>query len=319
MRIIQFILIFCTFSIASCIEKYPVDFADQSPKLVVECDLLDIDSVHYVKLSLSKASFSNDEFDITMLGLINKFQPVTDAQITISDNLGVVDTLIGEPDSVYYIRLIYNEILNIWVNDTIFERNEKSLSNGYYCSKKLKVAQGNTYHLTVIWRNKVYESLSYMPYVPNIDKVVFNFNKGETGKENYYIPYIWFTDNPNTKDFYLFKTNFGDRVWSRAILSDEHIKTEINGIDVFKGESFENWRNSYPTEAYAGMTYRIEMHSITKEIYEYYRALIAQIRNDGGVYTPSPFSPPTNISNGALGYFKVSGVRIEETIIPHSP
>jgi hypothetical protein len=110
----------------------------------------------------------------------------------------------------------------------------------------------------------------------------------------------------------------GSNVWSRAILSDEFISDKIMGIDVFKGEAIDYWRDAYPPEG-LDIIYRIEMHSITEEIYDYYKALIAQIRNDGGVYTPTPASPPTNISNGALGYFRVSCVQIAEDIIPDPP
>jgi hypothetical protein len=306
MRNPYLVIIFLLFGINSCTEEYKVDLQDIDPKLIVECSLLDIDSVHYVKLSLSKASFSKAETDTTLFGIVNKFQPVTDALVIISDNNGTIDTLIGEPDSVYY--------WNPLINDSLFGLNDFSLSKGYYCSRKLKLSSGITYFLNIQWKGDEYNSSSYMPIVPKIDSVGYAYTQGETGKENYYIPYIWFKDDPNTRDYYLFKTGDISGVWSRAILSDEFLKTEVNGIDVFKGEAIDYWRNAYP---YSGMPYKIEMHSITKEIYDYYKALIGQFRNDGGVYTPSPASPPTNISNGALGYFRASSVQVVEDIMPY--
>ena len=48
--------------------------------------------------------------------------------------------------------------------------------------------------------------------------------------------------------------------------------------------------------------------TLTKEAYEYNRALIQQFRTDGGGYSPSPASPPTNLDNGALGFFRTSAV-----------
>lgn len=308
------------FTIISCTEEFPVDFGDISPKLVVECALLDIDSNHFVKLSLSKSSFAQDELDTTFnSGIINKFQPVSDALVIISNNLGIVDTLIGQPDSIQYSYTYIDPNSGESVTNSGSIENEHSLSKGYYFTNKIDVQAGNTYFLKVIWNNNIYESTCYTPFIPNIDSVTYDFAHNETKNENYYIPYIWFADNPSTADYYLFKTNLGSGVWSRAILSDEFISEEVKGIDVFKGEAIDYWRNAYPSEAYSGLTYRIEMHSITKEIYDYYKGLIRQFRNDGGIYTPSPSSPPTNISNGALGCFRASCVKVVEDIIPEPP
>jgi len=78
-------------------------------------------------------------------------------------------------------------------------------------------------------------------------------------------------------------------------------------LAVFKGETAEWWINSYPR---LDDEYRIRMYSITEEGYNYYKALIAQFKNDGGTYSPAPASPPTNIDNGGLGFFRASAVNV---------
>ena len=84
----------------------------------------------------------------------------------------------------------------------------------------------------------------------------------------------------------------------------------MDGLDVCKGISPEYWMTAYP-DAYTGY-YFIEMHSLTKQGYDYYKALLQQFRTDGGVYSPTPATPPGNIDNGALGFFKTSAVnRVE--------
>jgi hypothetical protein len=44
--------------------------------------------------------------------------------------------------------------------------------------------------------------------------------------------------------------------------------------------------------------------------------LLKQFKNDGGAYQPSPSSPPTNMSNGALGYFRASAIIEKRLKIP---
>ena len=106
------------------------------------------------------------------------------------------------------------------------------------------------------------------------------------------------------KNYYLFITPEDNYGWAYSILNDEYLKSYVNGLDVCKGESPDYWLTNYPYDYMD--SYYIEMHSLTKEGYDYYRALIQQFRTDGGGYSPSPASPPTNLDNGALGFFRAS-------------
>lgn len=290
---VKFLCITLGLAIYSCTEAYDVDFKSYEPKLVVDAQLLDIDTIHYIRLTLSKASFQvYQEWDgKSDFYPIEKFESVIDAHLQVIEN---------SEDTFIFV----NKNINI-------ENNEKTKENGYYRSNDLKIKAGNTYTLKINWQNKEYTSSCYVNQVPKIDTVTFELKDAPSiGKDKFKIPYLWFKDNPATKDYYLFITNnVGNAVWSRAILDDEFLAPEIQGIDVFKGESILYWRNAYPDDHFGGGV-RIEMHSISKEVYEYYKALIGQFRNDGGVYTPSPASPPSNISNGALGFFRVSTVEV---------
>ena len=60
----------------------------------------------------------------------------------------------------------------------------------------------------------------------------------------------------------------------------------------------------------------VALSSLTQNAYEFYKILLQQFKNDGGAYQPAPGSPPTNMSNGALGYFRASSISIKRTKIP---
>ncbi len=249
-----------------CTEEFKLDLPPNSQKLVVECNFLNIDTVHYLRLTLSKASFSTTETEQTSWTQeVNKFEPVSDAHVIISDDIGNTYTFKGEADSIYYFNKIRKEF--------ILGKNNYPLSKGYYTLRNVVATPGRTYSLKIKWKDKLYTSSCYMPIAPTIDSVGYAYTQGKTGKSNYYIPHIWFKDNPNTVDYYLFKTvSVHSGVWARAILSDRFIQSNVDGINVFRGESIDHWLNAYP---YPGTEYTIEMYSISHEIYNYYKQILA--------------------------------------------
>ncbi len=303
-----FLVVMITYS---CTEEYIIDFSNSDQKLIIEGSITDTTYNNYVRLCLSKSTFKY-YIDSAHYYPDNTYQngllPVLDAKIIVSDNMGNFDTLVKPPDSI--TKFYYDQINHKYVYYK--DLNRHASFYGYYQTTKIKGTIGNTYYLRVLWKDKEYNASCYMPQVPEIDSVKYIHTAGMPGKPNYYIPYLFFKDDTSTTDFYLFKIT-GGQTWGRAILSDEFLKSQVTGIDVFKGESPVWWLNAYPSEC---SDFKIEMHAITKEIYNYYQALIAQYHYDGGVYTPSPTSPPTNISNGALGYFSASSVRVVTGKLP---
>ena len=73
----------------------------------------------------------------------------------------------------------------------------------------------------------------------------------------------------------------------------------------------------YPVYWEGDSTY-LALSSLTKESYNYYKALLDQFENDGGAYKPTPASPQGNISNGGLGLFRASVVSEKRTKIPRT-
>lgn len=313
MAIRLFFLITIAIVSCRCTEKYDIEFADSNPKLVVEGIVTNKPGPNYVRLTLSKTTFSDQSNNDTIHEnwYLDGVTSVTDALVVISDNNGNIENLTKSPDYVWYYN--YNENGNLL--DSSRYLNYYGNYRGYYQTNTMVGTPGNTYYLNINWNGNQYTASCYMPPIPPVDSVTYDYTIASTGKENYYIPYIWFNDNQSTNDYYLFCTQGGDIVWPRSVLSDRNITSGIVGLNVFQGETTAYWRNGYPT---AGCKYTITMNSITKEIYNYYSALIAQFRNDGGVYTPTPASPPTNISNGGLGYFRASAVNEITDTMPYT-
>lgn len=64
-----------------------------------------------------------------------------------------------------------------------------------------------------------------------------------------------------------------------------------------------------------GNVSRVEMYSLTREAFVYYSDLSNLLNGDGGMFSPPPVNPRSNISNGALGYFQVSAIDVEELVV----
>jgi len=297
MRNIFIFLLICATTI-SCVDNYDIKIKSDQSSLVVNGAITNQKAPYMITLSKSLAQMSfNSQESYANTEYIN------DAEIYITDlNESVTDTLVKYWSKKKFMPENAEE-LYIHPSDSIHYY-------GQYQTSKLKGIPGHTYVLTIKWQNKEYHAKTSMPPVPPIDSVQFNFTKGEIGKTDFNIPLLYFKEPQNERNYYLFITPGNNRVWPYSILSDEYLGEYVNGLDVCKGVAPDYWMTAYPY-AYDGRLYGdyfIEMHSITKEGYEYYKALIQQFKTDGGGYSPSPASPPTNLDNGALGFFRASAV-----------
>lgn len=299
----------------SCITDYDLDLKSNPPRMVVEGLITNQEGLYLIRLTKSRDRITfNEHWYSSQSDTTYSYrypngvkESIRDAEVFITDkNTSVTDTLIKSPEGKWH----YYEGGNNFPAWKRFEVGDTSIINGFYQTTKIKGIPGHTYALTIKWHGQEYHAESYMPEVPAIDSVQFNFTQGAVGKTDYYIPLLFFKEPLNERNYYLFITPGNSRVWPYSILSDEYLKDYINGLDVCKGIAPDYWMNAYPYVfgGHLEMDYYIEMHSLTKEAYEYYKALIQQFRTDGGGYSPSPASPPTNLDNGALGFFRASAV-----------
>ena len=309
--LIAFILLIIAYS---CTTDYDLQLEATSSRLVVDAKITNQDGPYLVRLTKSHSG-SHNELILASSGdtVYNYHYPfdgtkaVQDAEVFIKDmNTQFTDTLIKCPTGL----LKYHEATNNYHAWSIFEMADTSILMGFYKTQKIKGVAGHSYSLTIKWQGQEYHAESYMPPVPTLDSVKLKFTTGDFGKFDYNIPLIYFKEPQNERNYYLFITQAPYGVWPYSILSDEYLKEYVNGLDVCKGNSPDYWINAYPHANGSGGIddYFIEMHSLTKEGYEYYKSLIQQFRTDGGSYSSSPASPPTNLDNGALGFFRASAV-----------
>jgi len=312
-------------SFSGCIEEYDLYRDDIVPRLVVEGLITNKQGPYYLRLTESQTG-SIKEPDY---GNIDAAVAVKGAQIIITDNIKQIDTLI--PVNVNldeytlgqsgYYKLIYDSFGNII--DTLFIKDplEFNYNRGFYKTQHLVGIPGRTYSLKILSKGKEYQAQDFMQSVPEIDSVNFIKKAPEPGKSPIITPLLYFSEPQGIKNYYLIQLNnditlrsySASTLWQFSILSDEFLQPYVNGLNISQGETPRSIE--YPI-FWEGDSFYIALSSITKNAYEYYKILLKQFKNDGGAYQPSPGSPPTNISNGALGYFRASAISEKKVKIP---
>jgi hypothetical protein len=159
-----------------------------------------------------------------------------------------------------------------------------------------------------------------MPPVPDIDSLGYIKKISEKDGQEYYIPLLYFSEPQGIENYYLIQLNdeilsrryAEDFNWQFSVLSDEFLQPYVNGLNVSLGA---NPRGFEYTIYWEGDSIYVALSSLTKNAYEFYKAILHQFNSDGGAYQLAPSSPPSNISNGGLGYFRASAISEKRTKI----
>ena len=208
---------------------------------------------------------------------------ITDAIVTVTDELGNSFDFEHQPDSAGY----------------------------YFAVNPFAGRVGGTYTLTVQAQGQTYTATETLLRVTTIDSLTVEYSEDgfvdDDGTERFYDVLIYTTEPQDTEDYYLFKffrngaveNEDGDGVY---YANDDAIAENIEGIE-------------FPDYYAVGDTMRLEMYSLTRMAYLFYFDLETNVNNDGGLFSPQPANPRSNISNGAMGLFQVSAVESASIVI----
>ncbi|UII32022.1 DUF4249 domain-containing protein [Fulvivirga ulvae] len=261
--------------LAGCEETVTLESEQVQPKVVIEGLVTNEKRQHFVKVSRSAEFYSSGDFT-----------GVTDAVITVEDDQGNV----------------YN-----------YEHNPSGAENGdgYYLSEDVYEGQiGSTYKLTVTIGSEVYTASDMIKPVTAIDSLEISLNEDEyedPEDEGYYYEVLFYAKEPQeTEDYYLFKFYRNDSLFLDTETDIYYADDELLGENI----------DGIPTAGFykQGDKARVEMYSISRQGYIYYNDLYTLLTSDGGMFSPPPANPRTNLTNDALGYFQASAV-VSDTIV----
>lgn len=261
---IIFILLF-----SGCQKIINVDLNEASAVIVIEGLIIDRPGPYTVMISKSGSYFNQPVLP-----------PVSGAEVIITDNIGLADTL-------------------------------KETKPGIYLTTRLRGTPGRIYTLKVLSESEEYIASSTMYSRVRIDSVnltksqFHHFGFDEGPEHEIEIDLNCYFKDPVEKNFYRLKVFKNDttRTENYHLFDDQY----SNGQEI-------SLRVAHVT---AKDTFRIELYSLDKQTFGYYRTLEELIYSNP-VFGSTPANPDNNFNNGALGYFGASAVSTKTIIITDS-
>lgn len=210
----------------------------------------------------------------------SEFPGVDNAFVTISDDAGNLDTLLLESNGLYR-------------------------TNG-----PRQGVPGRTYYLTVIVDGITYTAQDILTAVPPIDSIaaIYREKGDELGIDtNGYYVYFVFMDPPG-KNYYM-----------------EDITK--NGVPVLRSDQLFIFDDQFikpsepvfsraPGNYISGEKAVLTLSSLSEKGYDYMNGVVLQLQNDGGFFSTPPANAPTNLSGGALGFFRASSLAKDSVMVP---
>ncbi len=258
---------------SSCEKTVDLDISQTPQKVVVEGLVTDLASHNFVKVSRTTNFYST-----------GKTPRVTDATVMVEDSEG--------------------NIFNFVHYD-----GDNADSLGFYLPEvPFAGVAGVTYSLSVTVDGNTFTAEDKLRGIVQMDKLEYRINPDEQRDPEdpgrFYEILLFVKEPQETRDYYLFKcyrndvleyANENDIYFS----DDELIGENIDGI-------------SLPLFYAKDDLAKVEVYSLTRDAFVYYRDLQKLLSNDGGLFGTPPANPRTNISGGALGFFQVSAIESGE-------
>jgi hypothetical protein len=250
-------------------------------------------------------------FAVALSGLLFSCQKVIDLKLNNASSQIVIQGNVYDqpgPDTVRISKSVNFDSTNVFppvsgANVVISDNAGNSetlveLYPGTYITTSLQGIPGRTYMLTVQTNGQTYSASSTMPAGVAIDSLYVQNSWFAKDKQIF----IEYTDPANITNYYRFI-----EFVSQKQQPDFHTASDMltNG-EKTTYEIFES-----DTTLVSGYRLTIWLESIDKNNYTYFHAATLTQRQSA-----SPANPPSNISNGALGYFSACSVRKKSIVIP---
>ncbi|MDB5261146.1 MAG: hypothetical protein JWQ14_427 [Adhaeribacter sp.] len=244
---------------------------------------------------------------------LEQSKPVLSVEAIVTDhpNMNFVQLIMSAP---YAKNLEPAAVTNAQVTLTDNAGNSTPLlhdANGRYKpTASFKGIPGRTYTLTIQAHNQTYIATSVLNPVPVLDKVKQEYVDGKNddyGREKGYYISTAFQDIAGVRNYY--KLNI---LVNGQLKQEKSEDIQVTDDQLYDGAYLDDFRIFIPFQKNDKL--EISLLSLTKEAYDFYVALHS-LSSQGGFLGRNPANLPTNISNGAVGFFSASAVSAKSLVM----
>lgn len=188
---------------------------------------------------------------------------------------------------------------------------ESSFDGVYFSNEPFAGIAGHLYELEVVYEGELYTGREILNPVSEIDSLTYRINfdeQADPDSDGFFYEVLLYAEEPQeTVDYYFFKFYRND-----TLIYDG--ETDIYFTDdQFLGATISDL--PAPVFYSQGDIATVEIYGITRQAYIYLNDLFNVLNTDSGLFSPPPANPRNNLTNGALGYFMVSGVNRATIVI----
>jgi len=342
---ISYLLLFISYFISSCTEDYQLPNPGSQSIIVISGLITNEAGPYYVTVEENLPEFSTGK--VVVQGINDARITISDSEGNVDELRSFYSVPIEREleESIRYPS--YRDYYQIpdgeggYVKFYLYEGGDDTRV-GKYFTTSTKGKPGLTYTIKVEYAGREYVATDYMCYGTVIDSLSLEpigryiYDKPD-GSDGFLVPCLYFAEPKNEVNFYMF-TYFGfttpkktfvytepvknfclstivgrGAYWPVSVVSDRFMPPYVNKYKMSDGDHNEKWESGTDTGFYQdeqGWEYGgvVDMYCITEPIYRFYYALADQYYDDGGAFSPSPASPPTNFSGGAQGCFSAASV-----------
>lgn len=242
-------------------------------------------------------------------------QLVIDGLVTDEDTIHVVHiSLSGGFDGTVPVEVtgavveVRDNLGNVY-NYTHNPEGYDSLEGYYYSDQRYMGVVNGIYQLDVRVGNESFTAADTLHGVTAIDSLSIRIdeqavNDSESDGKIYQV-LLYAQEPQETIDFYYFK-----------FYRDSLLEVDDN-IYVFDDKVLGSSLDGLPSPVLfrEGELAGVEIYGLTRAQFVYLTDLANILNNDGGMFSPPPANPRSNISGGALGFFQVSGLNRASILI----
>lgn len=242
-----------------------------------------------------------------------------------TEELFVIEGLITNSLSKHQVKISMSQTFNaaggalgvseaiVSVTDDLGQSIEyNEIQPGVYRAKEAFAGEiGRTYTLTIDYEDRQFTATEQMTTVGTVDKLVSAVNEEEAAdpedEGRFYDLLVFMTEPQETEDFYLFK----------FYRNGELENFEGDDVYVFDDVAIAGQLEALPAPVFyaVGDVARTEVYSLSRRAFRFYNDLANNVANDGGLFSSQPANVSTNLEGGAIGYFQVSAIDVDEMVI----